>query len=263
MKIVDQLNRSITLKKVPERIISLVPSITETLHYLGLDDSLIGITKFCVRPISWKKSKTIVGGTKTVKINKVRELNPDLIIANKEENSKEDIEELAKHFPVYASDIKSFEDFIAFTNDISRITNTAQKGNQLVSEIFKVKHQIKNYFLKGEKLEVAYFIWKKPYMLAGNNTYINYILEFIGFTNSAKNLNGRYPELLEGEIIPDYIFLSSEPYPFAEKHVKEFEKIYPKSKCLVVDGEVFSWYGPRILKLENELIMIKNKIIKV
>lgn len=258
MKIVDQLNRSITLKKVPERIISLVPSITETLHYLGLEDSVVGITKFCVHPISWKKSKAIVGGTKTVKINKVMELNPDLIIANKEENSKEDIEELAKHFPVYVSDIKSFEDFIAFTNDISKITNTSQKGNQLISEILEVRHKIKGYFLDGKRLEVAYFIWEKPYMLAGNITYINYILEFIGFTNSAKNLNGRYPELLENEINPDYIFLSSEPYPFAEKHVKEFEKIYPKSKCFIVDGEVFSWYGPRILKLENELLRIRK-----
>lgn len=258
MKIVDQLNRNNTLKKVPERIISLVPSITETLHYIGLEDSLVGITKFCVHPISWKKSKAIVGGNKTVKIDKVKELKPDLIIANKEENSKEDIEELAKHFPVYVSDIKSFEDFIAFTNDISKITNTFQKGNQLISEILEVKHKIKGYFLDGKRLEVAYFIWKKPYMLAGNNTYINYILEFIGFTNSAKNLNGRYPELLEGEINPDYIFLSSEPYPFAENHAKEFEKIYPKSKCFIVDGEVFSWYGPRILKLENELLRIRK-----
>jgi ABC-type Fe3+-hydroxamate transport system substrate-binding protein len=253
MKVVDQLNRSITLKKVPERIISLVPSITETIHYLGLEDSVAGITKFCIHPISWKRSKAIVGGTKTVNIDKVKKLDPDLIIANKEENSKEDIEELAKLFPVYVSDIKSFDDFTEFTYAISKITNTEEKGNQLVTETFKVKHQIKNYFLKREKLEVAYFIWKKPYMLAGNNTYINYILEFIGLTNSAKSLNGRYPELREGEINPDYIFLSSEPYPFAEKHLKEFEKIYPKSKCFVVDGEVFSWYGPRILKLESEL----------
>src|ERR1700741_3198050 len=110
MHFIDQTGRKISIPQIPQRIISLVPSQTELLFDLGLDKEVVGITKFCVHPPEWFQTKTRVGGTKQLKIDLIKQLQPDLIIANKEENVKEQIEELEKHFPVWISDVNNLED---------------------------------------------------------------------------------------------------------------------------------------------------------
>ena len=240
----DQMNNLIRLEETPKRIICLVPSLTELLYDLGLGDSVVGITKFCIHPESWFENKTRVGGTKTVKHDKIARIKPDLIIANKEENTKEDVELLQKDYNVYVSDIFDIKDAIEFITQIGIITKTENKATELNNVINTEFKGVKDLF---KSKSIAYFIWRKPYMLAGSNNIINHILEHIGLTNLIKE--ERYPAMEETdlkEIKPDYIFLSSEPYPFKEKHIEEFQEIFPKSKIITVDGEMFSWYGSRL-----------------
>ena len=106
----DQLGTQHTFEKTPLRIVSLVPSQTELLYDLGLEDNIVGITKFCVHPFHFKATKTIVGGTKTIKFDKIKALQPDIIICNKEENTKEIVEELSQICPVWVTDILMIED---------------------------------------------------------------------------------------------------------------------------------------------------------
>lgn len=248
----DQMNNVIRLGKAPNRIISLVPSLTELLFDLELENEVVGITKFCIHPNNWFQNKTRVGGTKTVDVDKVRSLNPDLIIANKEENTKEDIELLKEIAPVWISDINSYEEAMVAIHEISRITAREQLGKSMLFQIEKGFHDLQ----KLEKLAtVAYVIWNEPTYLAGQNTFINDMLEKCGFANSTNET--RYPEF-DSNINPDYIFLSSEPFPFEEKHKVEFQDKFPNSKVILVDGEMFSWYGSRMSKAP----IYFNKLLK-
>lgn len=241
----DQMNTIIRLGQVPNRIISLVPSLTELLYDLQLESEVVGITKFCIHPEEWFKAKNRIGGTKTVDIEKIRRLMPDLIIANKEENTKEDIEQLQQIAPVWISDINSYEEAVEAIAEISRVTGREGLGKSML-------FQIENGFNKLQKINeektVAYVIWNEPTYLAGQQTFINDILEKCGFTNVTKD--ARYPEM-ESNCKPDYIFLSSEPFPFEEKHRIEFQQKYPTAKVVLVDGEMFSWYGSRMRTAPN------------
>ena len=239
----DQMNNIIRLAQKPKRIISLVPSQTEFLHDMGLNDEVVGITKFCIHPNEWFKSKSRVGGTKTVDLDKVKALRPDLIIANKEENTQSEIEALQKLYTVYISDIYTLEDSYQMMTDIGIMTNKNQKATEIINSI-----QANFKGLKSINKKVLYLIWKAPYMLAGQATFINHLLSKCGLINAFNLKSSRYDEISSIEISKldlDYIFLSSEPYPFKEKHIKELEKI-TKAKVLLVDGEMFSWYGSRL-----------------
>jgi len=234
-----------------------VPSQTEFLSEIGLDKEVVGITKFCIHPKSWFKIKTRVGGTKTVSFDKIKELQPDLIIANKEENTQSEIEELQKLYTVYISDIFSLEDNYQMMTDIGVMTNKEVETKKIVSNI-------KSNFegLKQLNKRVLYLIWRKPYMVAGQNTFINHLLSKCGFTNGFEKENSRYNEISIDEIAElnlDFIFLSSEPYPFKEKHIAELQEI-TNAKVILVDGEMFSWYGSRLTKFkdyfERELLLV-------
>jgi len=242
VKTVDQMNRSITLDKIPKRIVSIVPSQTELLYDLGLNEEVVGITKFCIHPKAWFRSKERVGGTKKLNIEKIRSLNPDLIIGNKEENSKEDIEKLYEIAPVWMSDIYDLKDAFDMISSVGEIVDRSVEANVLISEI-QSNFQT---FVKSEKQSsVLYFIWKKPYYLAGKNTFIDDMLSRCGLINLC--LDERYPEYLaETKLSPAYVFLSSEPYPFSEKHFPELQELFPNSRIVIVDGEMFSWYGSRL-----------------
>lgn len=246
-KFTDQLGNQVILNKPPERIVSLVPSQTELLYDLGLDEKVIGITKFCVHPASWRKSKTIVGGTKRIRHDVMDELQPDLIIANKEENTKEDIELLQKKYPVWISDVISWQDALQMIKGIAEVTGKVQRAEELLK-------QIENAFADLPALpsaKVLYLIWRGPWMAAAADTFIDTMLNKIGWQNVLKDYS-RYPELTTEQIQslkPDYILLSSEPYPFKEAHIKELKLICPQAQVLLVDGEMFSWYGSRLLQV--------------
>ncbi|PSK98717.1 ABC transporter substrate-binding protein [Cecembia rubra] len=239
----DQMNRTIDIPEKPQRIISLVPSQTELLVDLGLEDRLVGLTKFCVHPKGLKKQKTIIGGTKNFHFDKIDALQPDLIIGNKEENYQEGIELLDKKYPVWMSDIYTLEDALVMMKGIGEITGTAVQAERLIHEITQDMTSLS----QQNKGTAVYLIWKDPLMAVGPQTFIHDMLGRAGFTNMVEE--PRYPELSMEELkklSSDYLLLSSEPYPFKEKHVKEFSSLLPNTRVLVVDGEMFSWYGSRL-----------------
>jgi ABC-type Fe3+-hydroxamate transport system substrate-binding protein len=240
----DHLGNVFTEKRY-ERIISIVPSQTELLFDLSLADRVVGITKFCIHPNEWFENKNRVGGTKNVSLQKVAELKPDLIIGNKEENTKDDIEALMQIAPVWISDIFSVEDSLDMITRLGRLLNVAEKANFLA-------HQIDQNFSGLNKLGVEksciYLIWRDPFMAVANDTFIHNILsEQMGLRNIMMH-ERRYPvvDLNHLKETPDFVFLSSEPYPFGEKHIEEIQDALPKSKVVLVDGEYFSWYGSRL-----------------
>jgi ABC-type Fe3+-hydroxamate transport system substrate-binding protein len=223
MLFTDQLNNTIELYTFPKRIISIVPSQSELLWDLGLRDELVGITKFCIHPKEMFNSIERVGGTKTLHIEKIRALKPDLIIGNKEENEQSQILELQKEFPVWMSDIYNLEDALKMIELVGELVNQSNKANQL-------KNTIQHSFLNIQQVSktALYLIWYKPYMAAGKTTFIGDMLQKIGVENVLP-ANSRYPELSLEEIKslnPDIIFLSSEPYPFKQEHINEHQKLY-------------------------------------
>jgi len=238
-------------KSIPNRIISLVPSITELLHHLGLEEETVGITKFCVHPEEWFRGKTRIGGTKTIDINKVKELKPDLIIASKEENIKGQVEALAKDFPVWLTDVNNLEDALEMIRNTGKLTGRLPEAEKLVNEINEKFLAIQPLAAKNDKIRTAYLIWKDPYMAAGLNTYINSMLRFAGFINAFAHLT-RYPEVTIEAIKASecqLLLLSSEPYPFKQKHIDELQSQLPEVKILLADGEMFSWYGSHLLEV--------------
>lgn len=242
----DQLGRTININYLPKRIISLVPSQTELLFDLGLDEEVVGITKFCIHPKEQFKKKVKIGGTKTLNIDKIRALNPDLIIANKEENQQEQIEELAQEFPVWISDINTLAEALTMIKQVGELVATKAKAAQIADTI---KANFDNLIPSSKPLKAAYFIWKDPYMLAGKHTFIDDMLTYSGFENVLSE--SRYPEIdLETlqQLQPQVILLSTEPYPFKQKHVEALKQHFPNTFIALVDGEMFSWYGSRLLK---------------
>ncbi|MCM5664441.1 ABC transporter substrate-binding protein [Galbibacter mesophilus] len=246
---IDQIGRHIHLKSTPKRIISLVPSQTELLCDLGLEKSLVGVTKFCVHPEHIKKKIAIVGGTKDVKYELIKSLNPDIILCNKEENTKEIVETSQEIAPVHVSDIFSVEDAITLIHQYGKLFSVDTSAEKIALSIQQERERFQESIRSNSVKKVAYFIWRKPWMVAGGNTFINHLLELNRFENVFSNRQ-RYPEVKLSELKKitdlDYIFLSSEPFPFKEKHISEIKKELPEVKIVLVDGEYFSWYGSRL-----------------
>ncbi len=257
MLFTDQLKNSIVLHSFPKRIISIVPSQSELLWDLGLREELVGITKFCIHPNQMYNSIERVGGTKNLNIEKIRALKPDLIIGNKEENEQSQILELQKEFPVWMSDIYNLEDALKMIELVGELVNQSKKA-------YQIKSSIQQSFLDIQQVTKTglYLIWNKPYMAAGRATFIGDMLQRIGIQNVLEQ-SSRYPELSLAEIKalnPDVIFLSSEPYPFKEEHIKELQTELPNCKVILVDGELFSWYGSRLTKSVNYFNELINSL---
>ena len=239
-------------KQPPQKIISLVPSITELLSYFNLEKEVIGITKFCVHPKEWFATKTRIGGTKNVNIELIKILQPDLVIANKEENVKEQIEQLANEFNVWLTDVNTLQDSLLMINDIGELTHKYQEASALITRIKTNFSQLQTTpdSYRGHKLQTAYLIWKEPYMTVGGDTFINNMMKHCGLQNIFENTT-RYPEITLNDLHIancQLILLSSEPYPFKQKHIDELQKQLPGKKIILVDGEMFSWYGSRLLQ---------------
>lgn len=245
MGLKDQMGRDIALGAKPKRIVSLVPSQTQLLADLGLDKEVVGITKFCVHPRGWRRNKTVIGGTKDPKIDLIKSLNPDFIITNKEENNRKDIEQLIAVCPVYVSDVKTLDDNLSMIEDLGEICDTKKAASKLISDIKTAFTTLSPS--PNNRPRVLYFIWKNPWMVAGNDTFIHQMLNACGMENVIDQ--GRYPEIDEATIKaldPDYVFLSSEPFPFKAKHLQELHRLAPNAVIQLVNGEYFSWYGSMV-----------------
>ena len=247
MKIViDHLGRNVAFKFPPKKIISLSPAITETLYELELSSQIVGRTEYCIYPKDQVRNAKIVGGTKEINVGKIHELKPDLVIVEKEENTKEIVEMLEKHYPVYVMEVQSISDSYNMITSIGDLTNRKKEANCLIRKI-----QLEFSSLpKITDMTAAYLIWKDPYMVAGKDTYIQSVLAEIGFINPFLNRQSRYPivtieDLKNAKL--DYVLLASEPYSFKNKHKDDILDMMPKTKATIVDGEMF-WYGARMLK---------------
>ena len=241
----DMMGRKVEVNYPPKRIVSIVPSQTELLFDLGLDEEVVGITKFCVHPEEWFRNKIRVGGTKQLHINKIRELQPDLIIANKEENTQSQVEELAGEFPVWISDIQTVAEGRQMINAVGELTGTEEKAREIIAEIESSFAGIRQC---AQPKRVAYFIWREPWMSVGHDTFISNMIETIGWVNVFAG-SEKYPEVTTENLAavkPEVVLLSSEPFPFKEKHMAEVKAVLPGAEVLLVDGEMFSWYGSRM-----------------
>lgn len=242
------------------KVVSLVPSITEALFDLGLtENEIVGRTKFCIHPEEKVKNVAIIGGTKNINIDKIKALQPDLILANKEENIKEQVEALMDDFKVIVTNVENIEDNYYLLKNLGKIFNKEERAQLFNLKIYEILNEAK---IKSN-IKVAYLIWKNPYMTIGSDTFIHKILGEIGFENIFKDKK-RYPEIQTEDLAEaDIIMLSSEPFPFKEKHIEELREFYPDKKIMIVDGEAFSWYGTHIAKCENyfkELISEVDRI---
>ncbi len=252
MFIKDQLQRKISITSTPKRIVCLVPSITELLCDLGLEDSIVGVTKFCVHPQHITTNVVVVGGTKQVHYDKIRDLEPDVILCNKEENTQDMIAELETITAVHVSNINTVEDCLELINMYGEIFKCKEKSDLLVSNIQEAASDFETFIKTQPKREVAYFIWKDPWMVAANDTFVNYMLTLNNFKNAFEN-ESRYPEISADKIYPnvELVLLSSEPFPFKDAHKSTLQPRFPNAKIVLVDGEMFSWYGSRLVLAFN------------
>ncbi|MCR9131178.1 MAG: helical backbone metal receptor [bacterium] len=228
-----------------KRIVSLVPSLTELLVDLGVSDSLKGRTRFCIHPKDEIESIEIIGGTKNPNIDKIRALKPDLVIANKEENIKSDVEAIQEFSEVLVTDISTIEDALFAIHFIAEKLDRMKEAESLIRNILSELDSIS----ESKPINTAYFIWKDPWMSVGNDTYIHDVMETFGLANVLGD-QSRYPSITINQLKeadPELILLSSEPFPFKEKHITELREYLPDSKIQLIDGEWFSWYGSRML----------------
>ena len=258
----DQLNRKVDIKKEPKRIVSLVPSQTELLFDLGVGSRITGVTHFCIHPENEVKSKEKVGGTKRLRLDKIDALQPDLIIGNKEENTREDIERLEKNYPVWLSDVNTLQDTYSLFSQLGEILNCKERATELRDQLESDMKEVGHLFDYLKNRKVAYFIWNKPMMVAANHTFINTMLNHLGLTNAFSKMQ-RYPEIdwsLLEKTKPEIILLSSEPFPFKQKYIEIFRSKLPEAKVELVDGEMFSWYGSRLLQAKKYFEELSAKL---
>ena len=258
----DALGRPVVLAERPRRIVSLVPSQTELLADLGLDGEVVGLTRFCVHPAGWKGRKQIVGGTKNVDVERVRALDPDLVVANKEENVRAQIEALADVCPVYVTDVADVAGAVRMVRDVGALVGRAEEAERIAAETETGFDALAADVAGAAPLRALYLIWRDPWMTVGGDTIVSDVLAHGGFENVAAE-QARYPALADAEVgalRPDVVLLSSEPYPFVEKHVAEVEALAPGARVVLVDGEPFSWYGSRLRQAPLYLRALRQRL---
>jgi ABC-type Fe3+-hydroxamate transport system substrate-binding protein len=240
----DQVGEDVELNFPPKRIISLVPSITEYLIDIGAP--VIGRTKFCVHPAEEVKEIQVIGGTKNFRLEAIDHLQPDLIIGNKEENYQEGIQALKSKYPVWISDIYTIHDALVMMKELALIVDKEANAKSIIQT---VENRWQLIHASQTSKRVLYLIWRDPWMVAGKQTYIDSMLNHVGYTNAC--VQERYPAMEDLDISNsdvDVIMLSSEPYPFRQKHIQELKELCPYSSIQLANGEFYSWYGTRVLK---------------
>lgn len=227
------------------RIVSLVPSLTELLIDLGLGERIVGRTRFCIHPEDEMEGIPVIGGTKNPVHEKIDKVNPDFILVNREENRREDIELLSRSYHLHLTDISTIEDALIEIHELGHLLGAPVRAKQLIG---KISAQLE---IRPDEppINTAYLIWRDPWMTVGSDTYIHDVMRHWRLVNVFADRK-RYPKTdltLLKKRRPSLVLLSSEPYPFKEKHISEIGKILPESRILLADGEWFSWYGSRML----------------
>ncbi len=256
----DALGRPVVVPASPKRIVSLVPSQTELLAHLERENRVVGITRFCVRPADWRDRKPIVGGTKEVTIERIAELEPDFILANHEENTPEDVHALADLAPVYVTDVPTVDAACAMIRTVGTLVDRANAADALASAIEKRFATLN----ADAPIHAAYLIWRDPFMTVGRDTIIHDVMQRGGFTNVFSDRT-RYPEITLDALVdaaPDVLLLPDEPFPFGQKprFSADLHEALPDTHLHFVDGELFSWYGSRLLDTPAHLRSLRNAL---
>ena len=257
----DDLSRVVTLEKIPSRIVSLVPSLTEALCAMGLEEQLVGVTKFCVHPAHIRGAKVVIGGTKNVRFDKIEALRPDIIIANKEENTLEIVAQLERLCPVFVTDVKNIEDNLRMLQTFGELFNRRSEAAIWCARITSAQNELSRIAENLEPKKAAYVIWREPWMAAGSGTFIDSMMKLNRFINIFDQ--PRYPEFaLESLALPDpeIILLSSEPFPFKDEHAFEIGRHTHHSRIIFVDGEMFSWFGTRPARAMHYFMQLHSRI---
>ncbi|TVQ09575.1 MAG: hypothetical protein EA364_13725 [Balneolaceae bacterium] len=270
--------------RLPGRIISLVPSLTELVFHLDLGNRLVGRTRFCIHPEKQIGGVEIIGGTKNPRIDKIKALKPDIVIANREENRKEDVDAISSFSEVLVTEIATVKEAL---NEMLRIGEVLGKAHEAAGLVDAISREIPGNS-PTNSLRALYMIWRDPWMAAGGDTYIHDVMQHFGLHNVCAGMD-RYPQLTEDQMCnmaPEVILLSSEPYPFRKKHMSEMAGLFSGSQkfgpgkpdeikppetvkndrragspmVLTVDGEWFSWYGPRMLPSFRSLAGWRQKL---
>ncbi|MEO8736763.1 MAG: helical backbone metal receptor [Edaphobacter sp.] len=246
MRMNDQLGRQVILPDWPERIISLCPSETETLAALVTPDRIVGCTSYCRYPETLVSGLAKVGGTKRLDVQAIHALQPDLIVSVREENSEDQINALAEDFPTLILNPVDHETTFESIRILGVAVGEPTRADALAKDIEAALGGLE----KAQGQRALYLIWRKPYMVAGSDTFIDSMLQSLGFENAASGLSGRYPMLDDdalSRVFPDVILAASEPFPFEEKHCAELQSRFPTCRICLVDGEAFGWHGVRTL----------------
>lgn len=257
INVVDDRGFPFHFDRAPLRIVSLVPSLTETLVEIGLEDRIVGLTKFCIHPDHLRRERTRVGGTKGVRVDVILDLRPDIVIANLEENDAQDIMALEiAGVPCWVCDVRTVERAFRLLSDMGELLGVSEKGSeleQMARESWREGRQLCN---PGQNQLAAYAVWRDPWMWAGHDAYIQSVLEWWGW-RTWPDLP-RYPTIEMSQVVEagvEMVLLPSEPFPFKEVHREECKGVPSK----LVDGEVFSWYGSRMLKVPKHFIGQKGE----
>jgi ABC-type Fe3+-hydroxamate transport system substrate-binding protein len=246
---IDTTSRRLELRRPPSRIVSLVPSLTETLFAFGLADQVAGVTRFCVEPAA-ASSKPKVGGTKNVDAGAVRALEPDLVLANVEENTRDDVEALiAAGLPVFVTYPRTVAIAITELRQLAEMTGSTEVATPIIE---LAKHELRSAEAANETrrpLRTFCPIWRRRWMTIGPDTYMHDFLRVCGADNVYGGVSDRYPviDLLDvASRRPEVVLLPDEPYPFAPKHIPEVIEALGDVRIYLVDGKSLCWYGPRI-----------------
>jgi ABC-type Fe3+-hydroxamate transport system substrate-binding protein len=259
---IDDLNRCTRLEKPAQRIVSLVPSITETLFAFGAGQRVAGITDYCIRPAEGTAGKLRVGGAKNIRVEEIISLRPDLVIANAEENQKHQIEELEKAgIPVFVTFPRTVAGCLKMMRDVAILTGTEPAAEPAVSSI-EAERFLQRSRPRASACRVLCPIWKSPYMSINRDTFVDSMIRESGGENIFADDAERYPKFVLEDVArlqPDVIILPTEPYHFTESDIEDFEKIganvpaVRNGRIHIVEGELLSWYGPRVARALREL----------
>lgn len=246
------------------KIVSLVPSITLLLCDLGLEHVLVGRTKFCIEPKEKLSGIPIIGGTKNIDFQKIQAAQPTLLFATKEENVKEQIQALKKHFKTIVFEVNNLKDNYKMIEKIGKLTQTSERSAQIIQQTIQ-NFQLLDTIKINPPIPTLYLIWKKPYMTIGKDTFIHAMMERIGLCNLFSHQT-RYPIIQNMQTSffekCKLVILSSEPYPFTEAHIREIREQLPNAQILLADGAYFSWYGSKITEAPAYFQQLIEKINK-
>jgi ABC-type Fe3+-hydroxamate transport system substrate-binding protein len=244
----DDLGRRIDLTAPPHRIVSLVPSLTELVCVLERGDRLVGVTEYCVEPPDVVARLPTVGGTKTPDLQRIIELRPELVLANAEENRREDFQSLiAAGVTVWVSFPCTLAAAKASVDGIGQVIDAGPLAVALVQAITAAERGT------AGSMRVFCPIWRKPWMSFNRDTYADDLLRVAGGENVCAGQADRYP-VVDLEAVrhadPQVILLPSEPYPFGERHLTHLAPLAETSairnrRVHLIDGKALFWYGPR------------------